>query len=122
MHIFITPVQSIILVITYTIFERFSCNIVTPNCILEVNNIEATCNCTSNPPAYKYIVSTDGKMEVRKTINLEDLGGSSISCTGVNYIGVGTSKAIVVESATGQLLRFNVFRKRYIGSIASVGT
>ncbi|XP_071843071.1 uncharacterized protein [Apostichopus japonicus] len=75
--------------------------LMTPNCILEVNNIEATCNCTSNPPVYKYIISTDGKMEVRKTINLEDLGGSSISCTGVNYIGAGTSKAIVVESATG---------------------
>ncbi|PIK58608.1 hypothetical protein BSL78_04451 [Apostichopus japonicus] len=73
----------------------------TPTCDLHVNTIEASCNCTSNPPVYKYILSIDGKMEVGKTLNVENLVGSTIICTGVNYIGVGTSKAIIVESNTG---------------------
>ncbi|PIK58607.1 hypothetical protein BSL78_04450, partial [Apostichopus japonicus] len=74
--------------------------LITPNCNLETNKIEATCNCTSNPPVYKYILSINGKMEVGNTINVENLGGSNISCFGVNYIGVGTSSSIVLESTT----------------------
>ncbi|XP_071843757.1 uncharacterized protein [Apostichopus japonicus] len=70
----------------------------TPNCALDLNNNEATCSCISNPPVYKYILSIDGKLEVGKTLNVENMGGSNISCTGVNYIGVGISTSRVVES------------------------
>lgn len=71
-----------------------------------MNSTEATCNCASNPPVYKYILSIDGKMQVGKTLNVENLGGSNISCFGVNYIGVGTYSSIVLESRTGELVRF----------------
>ncbi|XP_071843764.1 uncharacterized protein [Apostichopus japonicus] len=80
----------------------------TPICSLEINNSEATCRCISNPPVYQYMISIDGKLEVGETLNVDNLNGSNISCTGENFIGVGISTSRVVGSINDPSIHVNV--------------
>ncbi|XP_071843762.1 uncharacterized protein [Apostichopus japonicus] len=76
----------------------------TPTCNLHRNYVEVNCNCTANPPVFKYILSIDGQMVVGRTLKLEGLEASTVICFGVSYIGVGKSNKIVLDSKYGTLL------------------